>query len=54
MSAMRLLHILSTDHLDEDEVLVRFADGTTAVYESAELEKLRPRQKEVVEERRIA
>jgi hypothetical protein len=55
MSAMRLLHILSTDHLDKDEVLVRFADGTTAVYESAELEKLRPKPKEVAaEERRIA
>jgi hypothetical protein len=54
MSAMRLLHILTTDRLDENEVLVRFADGTTAVFESSELEKLRPRRKEAVEERRIA
>ncbi len=54
MSATKLLHILSTDVLDEDEVLVRFSDGTTAVYESAEFEKLRPRRKEVFDERRIA
>ncbi len=54
MSAMKLLHILTTDRLDENEVLVRFADGTTAVYESAELEKLRPKRKEITEERRIA
>jgi len=54
MSAMKLLHILTTDRLDEDEVLVRFSDGTTAVFESAELEKLRPRRKEGMEERRIA
>jgi hypothetical protein len=53
-AAMSALLILTTDRLDENEVLVRFADGTTAVFESAELEKLRPRRKEVIEERRIA
>jgi hypothetical protein len=52
--AMSALLILTTDRLDENEVLVRFADGTTAVYESAELEKLRPRRKEAIQERRIA
>ena len=54
MSTTGLLHILSTDHLTEDEVLVRFSDGSTAVFESAELEKLRPRRKEIVPERKIA
>ena len=54
MSTNNLLHILTTDQLDKDEVLVRFADGTTAVFESAELEKLRPRRKEISAERKIA
>lgn len=54
MSAAKLLHILTTDELDANEILVRFSDGTTAVYESAELEKLRPRRKESYDERRIA
>ncbi len=54
MSTMRLLHIVSTDYLAEDEMLVRFSDGSTAVFEGAELEKLRPRRKEIVEERKTA
>lgn len=54
MPATKLLHILTTDQLDENEVLVRFSDGTTAVYESAELENLRPRRKEIVQQRKIA
>ena len=54
MPAAKLLHILSTDALDANEILVRFSDGTTAVYESAELEKLRPRRKDIYDERRIA
>jgi hypothetical protein len=54
MSTIHLLHILTTDKLGEDEVLVRFSDGTTAVYESEELEKLRPRRKEISTERKIA
>ena len=36
------------------EVLVRFSDGTTAVFDGAELEKLRPRRKEMPIERKIA
>jgi hypothetical protein len=54
MSTTKLLHILTTDRLDENEVLVRFSDGTTAVFESSELEKLRPRPKEIDQERKIA
>jgi len=54
MSTTKLLHILTTDRLDGDEVLVQFSDGTTAVFESSELEKLRPRRKEITEERKIA
>jgi hypothetical protein len=44
MSLPRLLHIVNTDFRD-DEVLVRFSDGTSAVYDAEELEKLRPRRK---------
>jgi len=54
MPATRLLHIINTDRFHEDEILVRFSDGTTAIYESEELEKLRPRRKDLSEERRIA
>lgn len=54
MSTTNLLHIVTTDYLAEDEVLVRFSDGTTAVFEMDELEKLRPRRKEIVEDRKIA
>jgi hypothetical protein len=54
MSTTNVLHILTTDQLDEGEVLVRFSDGTTAVFEGAELEKLRPRRKEISAERKIA
>jgi hypothetical protein len=35
-------HILSTKFLDGNEVLVHFSDGTAAVFEAEELEKLRP------------
>ena len=54
MSTTRLLHILSTDQLNEGEILARLSDGTTAVFESSELEKLRPRRKEALVERKIA
>jgi len=54
MSATKLLHILTTDKLDQDEILVRFSDGTTAVFDSAELENLRPRRKDISGERKIA
>jgi hypothetical protein len=46
MSIPRLLHIVNTDFVD-NEVLVRFSDGTTAVYDPEELEKLRPHAKYV-------
>ena len=35
-------HILTTKFLEGDEVLVQFSDGTAAVFEAEELEKLRP------------
>lgn len=35
-------HILATKFLDGNEVLVNFSDGTAAVFEAEELEKLRP------------
>jgi hypothetical protein len=54
MKVRKLLHILATDSLGEREVLVRFSDGTTAVYEREELEKLRPRSKPYSDEYRVA
>ena len=39
------LHIVDTTFLDGNEVLVSFSDGTAAVYEAEELEKLRPAPK---------
>ena len=54
MPTATLLHILTTDYLVDDQVLVRFSNGTTAIYEMDELEKLRPRPKQVIDERRIA
>jgi hypothetical protein len=61
----RLLHIIQTDYVRDGEMLVKFSDGTSAIYETEELEKLRPRRKELFalpelrlpnlqEERRIA
>ena len=43
----RLLHILSTSLLSDDDVLVYFADGSSAIYEMEELEKLRPIAKKI-------
>ncbi len=54
MPASRVLHIVATDSYRDGEIVVRFADGTTAIYQSEELEKLRPRRKDMTEERRIA
>ena len=54
MSTSRVLHILTTDQLNEGEILARLSDGTTAVFESSELEKLRPRRKEIPLELKIA
>ena len=35
-------HILTTKFLEGNEVLVSFSDGTAAIFEAEELEKLRP------------
>jgi hypothetical protein len=42
MSKRKPLHIITTSFLDGNEVLVGFSDGTSAIYEAEELEKLRP------------
>jgi hypothetical protein len=42
-----LFHILSTSTLEGSEMLVTFADGSSAVYDAEELEKLRPTPKRV-------
>ena len=42
----KTLHIVTTSFLQDNEVLVRFSDGTAAIYEAEELEKLRPRVKQ--------
>lgn len=38
----RPFHILTTKFLEGNEVLVSFSDGTAAIFEAEELEKLRP------------
>jgi hypothetical protein len=53
MPASRILHIVDTDSYREGEIVVRFADGTSAVYLSEELEKLRPRRKDDTEADRL-
>lgn len=42
------LHILSTKFLAGTEVLVHFSDGSAAIFEAEELEKLRPTPKRMV------
>jgi hypothetical protein len=42
-----LRHIISTSPLAGSEVLVNFADGSSAIYEMEELEKLRPTAKKI-------
>lgn len=54
LSLRKTLHIVQTSFLDGDEVLVRFSDGSAAIYEAEELEKLRPAPKQMVEEQREA
>ena len=44
--ARKPLHIVATDSLPGDEVLVRFSDGSAAIYAAEELEKLRPTPKQ--------
>ncbi len=53
MSNTKLMHILDTDSLPEGEMLVRFSDGTTEVFDGDELEELRPRRKAMDQERAI-
>jgi hypothetical protein len=43
-----VLHILSTSFLDGNEVLVILSDGSSAIYEMEELEKLRPTPKRIL------
>ena len=50
MSSRRPLHIVSTQFLKDNEVLVCFSDGTSAIYAADELEKLRPSPKRTVPE----
>jgi len=45
-STRKTLHIITTSYLDDNEVLVGFSDGTAAIYEAEELEKLRPAPKQ--------
>lgn len=44
--ARKALHIITTRFLEGNEVFVRFSDGTAAIYEAEELEKLRPKPKQ--------
>lgn len=53
-SARKPLHILTTSLLGGSEVLVNFSDGTTAIYEAEELEKLRPAPKRTLQGRPAA
>jgi hypothetical protein len=46
--ARKALHIVTTSFLEGNEVLVSFSDGTSAIYEAEELEKLRPKPKQVL------
>jgi hypothetical protein len=45
--ARRALHIVSTNVVQDNEILVRFSDGSGALYEAEELEKLRPTPKQI-------
>jgi hypothetical protein len=45
-SSRKPLHITSTSFLAGNEVLVGFSDGTAAIYDAEELEKLRPAPKQ--------
>ena len=50
MSTRKPLHIITTSFLDDNEVLLCFSDGTAAIYEAEELEKLRPAPKQKLQE----
>jgi len=49
MPTRKALHIVETSFLDGNEVLVGFSDGTAAIYEAEELEKLRPVRKRTLQ-----
>jgi hypothetical protein len=49
MPTRKPLHIVETSFLDGNEVLVGFSDGTAAIYEAEELEKLRPIRKRTLQ-----
>jgi hypothetical protein len=49
-----ILHIVETSELGGGEMLLRFSDGSSAVYQCEELEKLRPRVTPAKVERKIA
>lgn len=48
ISLRKALHIIDTISLEGNEVLVRFSDGASAIYEAEELEKLRPAPKQII------
>jgi len=47
-SGRKPFHILSTSSLEGNEVLVNFSDGSAAIFEAEELEKLRPKPKRIL------
>lgn len=47
-SARKALHIVTTSFLEGNEVLVGYSDGSSAIFEAEELEKLRPVPKQVL------
>jgi hypothetical protein len=49
MCAQKPLHIITTSFLDGNEVLAGFSDGTAAIFEAEESEKLRPARKQTLQ-----
>lgn len=47
-SERKPFHILTTKFLAGNEVLVHFSDGSAAIFEAEELEKLRPTPKQIL------
>jgi len=47
-SGRKTFHILTTKSLEANEVLVQFSDGSAAIFEAEELEKLRPTPKRML------
>ena len=47
-SMRKALHILKTAMMPGDEILVYFSDGSAAIFEAEELEKLRPSPKQLI------